>query len=147
MFIFFNDKLLPLLEFAPIKIYKKIIDLLKCDFVRIYQDDINLSEYIFKNIIFHILSYVNSFGTFLNCPKVILVQCTHNQRHFCTFCPLTKSCYFLSYERFMNNPRVFIKAFKIHLLYNKSSQNPHTSALTFRMKCLCPVSRCSDTLN
>ena len=51
MFIFFNDKLLPLLEFAPIKIYKKIIDLLKCDFVRIYQDDINLSEYIFKNII------------------------------------------------------------------------------------------------
>ena len=24
MFIFFNDKLLPLLEFAPIKIYKKI---------------------------------------------------------------------------------------------------------------------------
>ena len=51
MFIFFNDKLLPLLEFAPNKIYKKIIDLLQCDFIKIYQDDINLSEYIFHNII------------------------------------------------------------------------------------------------
>ena len=51
MFIFFNDRLLPLLEFAPIKIYKKIIDLLTCEFVKIYQDDLNLSEYIFHNII------------------------------------------------------------------------------------------------
>ena len=51
MFIFFNDKLLPLLEFAPNKIYKKIIDLLQCDFIKIYQDDINLSEYLFHNII------------------------------------------------------------------------------------------------
>ena len=51
MFIFFNDKLLPLLEFAPNKIYKKIIDLLQCDLIKIYQDDINLSEYIFHNII------------------------------------------------------------------------------------------------
>ena len=51
MFIFFNDKLLPLLEFAPVKIYKKIVDLLQCDFVKIYEDDVNLSEYIFRNII------------------------------------------------------------------------------------------------
>jgi len=51
MFIFFNDKLLPLLEFAPNKIYKKIIDLIQCDFVKIYQDDVNLSNYIFHNII------------------------------------------------------------------------------------------------
>ena len=51
MFIFFNDKLLPLLEFAPIKIYKKIIDLLEKDFIKIYPDDINLSDYIFHNII------------------------------------------------------------------------------------------------
>ena len=51
MFIFFNDRLLPLLEFAPIKIYKKIIDLLPCSFIKIYQDDVNLSEYIFHNII------------------------------------------------------------------------------------------------
>ena len=51
MFIFFNDKLLPLLEFVPNKIYKKIIDLILCDFVQIYKDDMNLSDYIFNNII------------------------------------------------------------------------------------------------
>jgi hypothetical protein len=51
MFLFLNDKLLPVLELVPNIIYKKIADLLLCDFVKIYQDEINLSEYIFNNII------------------------------------------------------------------------------------------------
>ena len=51
MFLFLNDKLLPALEVVPNIIYKKIADLLLCDFVKIYQDEINLSEYIFNNII------------------------------------------------------------------------------------------------
>ena len=51
MFIFFNDRLLPLLESAPVKIYRKIIELLTCNFIKIYPDDVNLSEYIFHNII------------------------------------------------------------------------------------------------
>ena len=51
MFLFLNDKLLPVLELVPKTIYKKIADLLLSDFVKIYQDDINLSEYIFNNII------------------------------------------------------------------------------------------------
>jgi len=51
MLLFLNDKLLPVLELVPKVIYKKIADLLLCDFVKIYQDDINLSEYISHNII------------------------------------------------------------------------------------------------
>ena len=51
MFLFLNDKLLPVLELVPSIIYKKIADLLLCDFIKIHQDDINLSEYIFNNII------------------------------------------------------------------------------------------------
>ena len=51
MFLFLNDKLLPVLELVPNIVYKKIADLLLCDFVKIYQDEINLSEYIFNNII------------------------------------------------------------------------------------------------
>jgi len=51
MLLFLNDKLLPVLELVPKTIYKKIVDLLLCDFVKIYEDDINLSEYISNNII------------------------------------------------------------------------------------------------
>ena len=51
MFLFLNDKLLPVLNLVPKTIYKKITDLLSCDFVKIYKDDINLSEYISNNII------------------------------------------------------------------------------------------------
>jgi hypothetical protein len=51
MLLFLNDKLLPVLELVPKIIYKKIVDLLLCDFAKIYQDDINLSEYILSNII------------------------------------------------------------------------------------------------
>ena len=51
MLIFLNDKLLPTLESVPNKIYQKIADLLLCDFVKIYQDDTNLSEDILNNII------------------------------------------------------------------------------------------------
>jgi len=51
MLLFLNDKIIPVLNLVPNKIYKKIADLLLCDFVKIYQDDINLSEYILNNII------------------------------------------------------------------------------------------------
>ena len=51
MLLFLNDKIIPVLKLVPNKIYKKIADLLLCDFVKIYQDDINLSEYILNNII------------------------------------------------------------------------------------------------
>jgi hypothetical protein len=51
MLLFLNDKLLSISKLVPNKIYKKIADLLLSDFVKIYQDDINLSEYILSNII------------------------------------------------------------------------------------------------
>ena len=50
MLIFFNDKLLPLLNYMPDEIFYKIINLILCDFVREYKNDGNLSEYIFENI-------------------------------------------------------------------------------------------------
>jgi len=51
MFIFLNDKLCPVLDLVPNKVYQKLADLLLCDFVKIYQEDINLSEDILNNII------------------------------------------------------------------------------------------------
>ena len=74
MFIFLYEKLLPLLTFVPNKIYKKIFALFSCDFVRIYQDDINLSEYIFFNIGESIISTSleeRNIKTQLYCYKII----------------------------------------------------------------------------
>ena len=51
MLIFLNDKLLLFSKLVPNKINIKIAELLLCDFVKIYQDDINLSEYMINNII------------------------------------------------------------------------------------------------
>ena len=51
MLIFYNDKILPFLLFSSNKIKKKILELILCKFVRIYSDDINLSNYILNNII------------------------------------------------------------------------------------------------
>ncbi len=76
MFIFLNDKLIPLLSFVPNKIYKKIIDLFLCDFVRIYQDDINLSEYFFNNITESIISTTldeRNLKTQLYCYKILII--------------------------------------------------------------------------
>ena len=75
MFIFLNDKLIPLLSFVPNKIYKKIIDLFLCDFVRIYHDDINLSEYFFNNITESIISTTldeRNLKTQLYCYKILI---------------------------------------------------------------------------
>ena len=77
MFIFLNDKLLPLLPFVPNKIYKKIFDLFLCDFVKVYQDDINLSEYIFYNIVEALISTSleeRNSKTHLYCSKIINKQ-------------------------------------------------------------------------
>ena len=51
MLIFYNDKILPFLLFSSNKIQKKILELILCKFVRIFSDDINLSNYILNNII------------------------------------------------------------------------------------------------
>ena len=75
MFIFLNEKLIPLLSFVSNKIYKKIIDLVLCDFVKIYQDDINLSEYIFYNITESIMSTPldeKNLKTQLYCYKILI---------------------------------------------------------------------------
>ena len=51
MFIFFGEKLIDLLNFVPNKIFKKIIDLTLCKFVKIYEDDVNLSQCILFKLV------------------------------------------------------------------------------------------------
>ena len=56
MFIFYNNSLLPLLKYFQNEINKQIISIILCDFVTIYKDDENLSEFIIKNIIDSIIN-------------------------------------------------------------------------------------------
>ena len=52
MLIFYNEKILPFLFFINNKkIIKKILDIMLCKFVKIYDNDRNFSEYIIKNIL------------------------------------------------------------------------------------------------
>ena len=56
MLIFYNYNLLPLLKSFRNSINAKIINIILCDFVTIYKDDENQSEYILKNIIDSLLN-------------------------------------------------------------------------------------------
>ena len=52
MLIFYNEKILPFLfTINNYKINKKILDIMLCKFVKIYDNDKNLTEYIIKNIL------------------------------------------------------------------------------------------------
>ena len=56
MLIFYNYNLLPLIKSFKNSINVKIINIILCDFVTIYKDDENQSEYILKNIIDSLLN-------------------------------------------------------------------------------------------
>ena len=56
MLIFYNYNLLPLLKRFKNSLNVKIINIILCDFVTIYKDDENQSEYIIKNIIDSLLN-------------------------------------------------------------------------------------------
>ena len=45
MLLFYRKKILPFLKFASPKIVKKILDLVLCKFVKIYEEDVNFSTY------------------------------------------------------------------------------------------------------
>ena len=49
--IFYNDKVLPFLLFESPKISQKVLQLILCRFVQIYEDDTNFSYYILNNIV------------------------------------------------------------------------------------------------
>ncbi len=52
MLIFYNEKLMPLIFYInDTKIINKILDIMLCKFVKIYEDDKNFSEYILKSIL------------------------------------------------------------------------------------------------
>ena len=51
MFIFYNYKILPLLKHYQNYINVQIINIILCDFITIYEEDKNYSEFIIKNII------------------------------------------------------------------------------------------------
>ena len=56
MLIFYQKKILPFCNFSSPKIIKKILDLILCKFVRIYDDDVNFSKYYINNIIDSIIN-------------------------------------------------------------------------------------------
>ena len=52
MLIFYNEKVLPFLYFInDDKVIKKILDIILCKFIKIYESDKNFSEYIIKKIL------------------------------------------------------------------------------------------------
>ena len=56
MFFFYNYKLLPLLKVYQNRIRTKIVSIMLCDFVKIYNNEENISEFFIKNIIDSILN-------------------------------------------------------------------------------------------
>ena len=62
MFIFYNEKILPFLFFInDNKVCKKILDIMLCKFIKIYESDQNLSEYIIKNILDSLKNLIFTF--------------------------------------------------------------------------------------
>ncbi len=51
MLVFFQKKILLYLNFGSSKIIKKILDLIKCKFINIYEDDYSFSAYYINNIL------------------------------------------------------------------------------------------------
>jgi hypothetical protein len=58
MLIFYQKKILSYLSFGSSKIKKKIIDLIKCKFMRIYDEDVSFSIYYINSIFDSILSII-----------------------------------------------------------------------------------------
>ena len=51
MLIFYDKKIIPFLSFATSNVIKKILDIVSCKFIKVYEDDINLSTYTLNNIL------------------------------------------------------------------------------------------------
>ena len=51
MLIFYNKKIIPFLSFSTSNVIKKILDIISCKFIKVYEDDINLSTYTLNNIL------------------------------------------------------------------------------------------------
>lgn len=63
MLIFYNDKILPFLFFINNnKVIKKILDIMTCKFIKIYESDKNLSEYIINNILDALKNVIFTFN-------------------------------------------------------------------------------------
>ena len=63
MLIFYKEKILPFLYFINNnKVIKKILDLMLCKFIKIYESDKNLSEYIINNILDALKNLIFTFN-------------------------------------------------------------------------------------
>ena len=51
MLIFYSKNIIPFLSFATSNVVKKILDIISCKFIKVYEDDINLSTYTLNNIL------------------------------------------------------------------------------------------------
>ena len=63
MIIFYKDKILPFLFFIKnSKVIQKILDIMLCKFIKIYDSDKNLSEYIIKNILDTLKNFIFTYN-------------------------------------------------------------------------------------
>ena len=94
--IFYNGKILPFLLFESSKIRKKVLHLILCRFVQIYEDDQNFSKYILNNIIDSIRNIIFSSNdletrilafNILHCKTILLDVILEDKNFF--FCKLT----------------------------------------------------------
>ena len=99
--VFYNDKILPFLLFESPKISQKVLQLILCRFVQIYDDNINFSMYILNNIIDSIRNIIfssknveNKILAFniLHCKTVLLdLILTQKTSFFCKLIGLLTS--------------------------------------------------------
>ena len=99
--IFYNDKVLPFLLLESPKLSQKVLHLILCRFVQIYEDDNNFSNYILNNIIDCIRNTVFSSKSFetkilalniLHCKTILLdVILTDKNFFFCKLLGLLMS--------------------------------------------------------
>ena len=62
MFIFYKEKILPFLFFINnSKVIKKILDIMLCEFIKIYDSDKNLSEYLIKSILDTLKNFIFTY--------------------------------------------------------------------------------------
>ena len=89
--IFYNDKILPFLLFESPKISQKVLQLILCRFVQIYENDINFSKYILNNIVDSIRNVIFSSTNIetrilafniLHCRTILLDVILEDKRYF-----------------------------------------------------------------
>ena len=78
MLVFYYKNILPFLLYSQKKIRIKILDIILCKFVKIYQDDMNFSEYYLNNILSSLRNLV--FSVKDNGTKIYALSILHKKK-------------------------------------------------------------------